>query len=74
MQKTFYQAQLCKAHEFSVDADVPLDQVFNMPYWMIDDYYDKGPWNYQKALNAKNDQIKIDILQALKNVTILLKR
>lgn len=73
MQKSSYQLQLEKIQSFSLDSDVPFNQVLQMPHWLIDDYYTHGAWNIKKPHSVKDDQIAMSVIQLLKNICMLLK-
>ena len=71
--KLSYQTQLEAIQRFSIDADVSFDRALNMPYWLLDDFYKNGPWNIKKSYKQNDDQIKLSVIQLLKNICNLLK-
>ena len=71
--KNSYQLQLEKIQAFSIDSGVAFNQILDMPYWLVDDYYKKGAWNIKKAHNEVNDQIQKNIMQMLININSSLR-
>ena len=66
--KNSYQSQLEKTMQFSIDAEVPFDQVLSMPSWLVDDFYKQGAWNIKKSYNDNRDQMDKNIVQLLANI------
>lgn len=66
--KNSYQSQLEKIMQFSIDAEVPFDQVLSMPSWLVGDFYNQGAWNIKKAHNDNRDQMDKNIVQLLANI------
>lgn len=72
-QKTCYCLLVEKIQQFSIDADIPFNQVLDMPMHLMDDFYLKGAWNIQKAYNESRDQIRMNSYQMLQNIEVLLR-
>jgi len=50
---------------FSNDSGIPFNQVLELPYWILNEYYTHGAWNIKKEHKENNDLM-------LKNISVLL--
>ena len=44
-----------------------------MPMHFLDDYYDKGAWNIQKAHKENHDQMQKNLFQLMQNIFVQLR-
>jgi predicted solute-binding protein len=71
--KTYYQWQVERVQQFSIDSGIPFNQVLDMPMHFLDDYYNKGAWNIQKAHKENHDQMQKNLFQLMQNIFVQLR-
>ena len=55
--------------QFSIDASVNISDAMKLPYWVIDDFYDKGAWKIKKRHDENHVQMLLNIQTHLENIS-----
>jgi hypothetical protein len=53
-----------KIQQFSLDSDIKLEAVLEMPFNFIDEYYASEAWKVKKEEEKKNAQMNAELLRS----------
>jgi hypothetical protein len=56
-----------KIQQFSIDSNINLDAVLDLPFNFIDEYYASEAWKVKKEEDKKNAQMNAELIRLLTN-------